>query len=658
MEVGNQTKITRDDWISRFIGYLASLEYVYQKNDTNSPRVWNSGRKADNIVYIYGVPRGGKSRYKAMLEGEIATLENVKHCNVSFNDIDSGLSNLHFQLKFCERFKNIGYRFPCLDLVASEKYDKVAAMFGLATDSVDNAKLLFSKDIVEKIKGAVGLYDDLKNGEDIFAKLSPEEQADINYLRGKLEESKQSGQAVSLMDDKHPYKYLQVSLATNTKLSKARTICLIDDFDLCEEKVPSVEEIFKFMYSVPNVIWVLFSDKNPSERIERHIPASNQWRMGGMNKTRTLRYLLQSCPGMPNDWYDAIYQKTGGYYGLVNLCVDAHKAGKRIEMAEITTERVGTVGGGIRVVKEHKTEFQRRVDQWIKLVWNGGPWFRLGDEEEELSEDPMLFLFPNEHAALKGNSNNMALRMFLPSLCYLAKCSKDSMDKSNQLFCWKKQGKSMGLNSTGSDAVALIETNTPFCIAVQEHKDMFFLDPVIIDFLYALEDFDEWLDLFEGNCKQLLKTLGEEAQDVGTKDGGVQPKNQNSVSNNPMNGADFEKLVEQMVKSQMQQYLARPTMDFGAAVDAKAEVPLPKEESKPAQQEGEEPTTPPQPSPLDENKLTQNSLDRQDHEKDDDLPVDKFSGVILKPVDDNDGDEKIESTDGNDVPDDTPPENA
>ena len=68
-------------------------------------------------------------------------------------------------------------------------------MFGLATDSVDNAKLLFSKDIVEKIKGAVGLYDDLKNGEDIFAKLSPEEQADINYRRGKLEESKGNARA-------------------------------------------------------------------------------------------------------------------------------------------------------------------------------------------------------------------------------------------------------------------------------------------------------------------------------------------------------------------------------------------------------------------------------------------------------------------------------
>ena len=654
MEVGNQTKITRDDWISRFIGYLASLEYVYKKNDTNSPRVWNSGRKADNIVYIYGVPRGGKTRYKAMLESEIAALENVKHCNVSFAHIDSGLSNLHFQLKFCESFKNIGYRFPCLDLVASEKYDKVAAMFGLATDSMDNAKLLFSKDIVEKIKGAVGLFGDIRNGEDLFAKLSPEEQADINYLRGKLEESKESGQAINLMDDKQPYKYLQVSLATSTKHSKARTICLIDDFDLCEEKVPSVEEIFKFMYSVPNVIWVLFSDKNPSERIERHIPASNQWRMGGMNKARTLRYLLQSCPGMPNDWYEAIYQKTGGYYGLVNLCVDAHKAGKRVEMAEISTERVGTAGGGVRVIKDHKMEFQRRVDQWIKLVWNGGPWWVFGGEEEEYSEDPMLFLFPNEYAALKGNNNNMALRMFLPSLCYLAKCSKESMNNSNQLFCWKKQGKSMELNSTGSDAVALIETNTPFCIAVQEHKDMFFLDPVIIDFLSELEDFDEWLELFESKCKQHARGSIDEVKVTGAKEEEGPPKNQNSVSD--YEASEFMKKMHWMEEQML--FMQKQMASVALVADAKEDTPLPKPEGESTQEgTGEEPETPPTPSPLDENKLTQVTLDKTDHEKDDDLPTEKVSEVVVKPVDDNDGDEKLEGPDENNDPKNRPPEN-
>ena len=70
MEVGNQTKVTRDDWISRFFGYLGSLEYIYKKNETTSPREWNADSVGDNIVYIYGVPKGGKTHYRKQLSLE------------------------------------------------------------------------------------------------------------------------------------------------------------------------------------------------------------------------------------------------------------------------------------------------------------------------------------------------------------------------------------------------------------------------------------------------------------------------------------------------------------------------------------------------------------------------------------------------------------
>ena len=89
------------------------------------------------------------------------------------------------------------------------------------------------------------------------------------------------------------------------------------------------------MYSVPDIIWVLFSDKNPNPELGGIVPECNCWRMGGLNRERAKRYIKERCPGMVAEWYNAIYENTGGYYGLMDLCVRAQQDPKsRFELPD------------------------------------------------------------------------------------------------------------------------------------------------------------------------------------------------------------------------------------------------------------------------------------------------------------------------------------
>jgi len=111
--------------------------------------------------------------------------------------------------------------------------------------------------------------------------------------------------------------------------------------------------------------------------------------------------------------------------------------------------------------------------------------------------------------------------------------------------------------------------------------------------------------------------------------------------------------MKQMVKDEVEQRYGKPVPEAVPIVDTKTEDALPKEEA-PKSVEDDEQQAPP--SPINDNKLTQNALDKTDHEKDDDLPTEKISEVEVKPVGDNDGDEKIEEEHAtNDRKDDPPP---
>ncbi|MBQ9122705.1 MAG: hypothetical protein IJY10_04335 [Lachnospiraceae bacterium] len=685
MEVGNQNKITRDDWISRFFGYLGSLEYVYEKNETTSPREWSSDSVGDNIVYIYGVPRGGKTRYREQISRELGKKVEDKEakakakekekaktkdtqgesisekyvcCGFDFKMIADGRTALQMQQEMSKAFGALGFKFPCLEYAAAEDRSWIGTLLGAVGEVsgiAGGVEKLATLEPIEMASGAKDIIMGLYAGREYVKTCTPEEKELLKELQDFVKDEKKTGALVEMIDSQNPYKFFQVSLATHAKKHKKNVVVLVDNFHLCHRKAGDTEKILKMMYSVPNVVWVLFSDKNPSENIVKFVPECNRWRMGGMNEEHTRRFLEIECPGMFDEWYKTIYSNTGGYYGLLELCVAAHRE-RKLKIPEDWIECGFEEGEEDTLKPEHACEYISKVESWLQRVWNGGPWKDKGKDIQS-REHPILFLFQREYERLSGNADGKTTDTFLPCLCFLVERSKENLGTIRQ-FCWEKNNNISGVISQGMECVNEIVNNTPFCLEFVEHPGVYYLDPVIVKVLTKFDYYEEWLKKFTDAYVPQMKTLGD--SDMDGKDNTVGIPRREKTSNSIEKKTDEDglaKMVEQMVKNQMQQYLAKQIQESMTVLDTKAEDALPKEEAKDATQEDGQPEAPTTPSPLSENKLTQISLDKTDHEKDDDLPGEKISDVEVKPVDDNDGEEKIDGKETTNDRKDDPPDN-
>lgn len=692
MEVGNQNKITRDDWISRFFGYLGSLEYVYEKNEITSPREWNSESVGDNIVYIYGVPQGGKTRYREQISRELGKKADEKEtkakakekakengkdsqgesisekyvcCGLDFKAISDGRTALQMQQELSKAFAGLGFKFPCLEYAANEDRSWIGTLLGAVGEVSGIAggiEKLATLEPIEMASGAKDIIMGLYAGSEYVKTCTPEEKELLKSMQDIVKDEKKTGALVQLVDSNNPYRFFQVSLATHAKKHKKNVVVLVDNFHLCRQKSGDTEKILKMMYSVPNVIWVLFSDKNPSANIVRYVPECNRWRMGGLNEEHTRRFMEAECPGMYEEWYETIYANTGGYYGLLKLCVEAHKE-RKLKIPSDWIECGFEEGDADTLKPEYVSEYVKRVEEWLKRVWNGGPWKDAGKEVGDRTH-PVLFLFQKEYERLSGNADGKTNDTFLPCLCFLVERSKENLGTIRQ-FCWEKNNNIPGVISQGMECVNEIVNNTPFCLEFVEHPGVYYLDPIIVKVLTKLDYYEEWLKKFMDAYVPQMKTLED-----GDMDGidnffgaGRHEKSANFLEARSEGDVIKEmwedlKQIKQEIrrreKDEMDHRYGKPIPEAEFTVDTKAEDAVPKEEAAKTSEDGEQPT--PAPSPISDNKLTQNALDKTDHEKDDDLPTEKISEVEVKPVDDNDGDEKIEEGHAtNDRKDDPPP---
>ena len=135
--MNDQIRMEREDWISRFFGFLGSFQYVRQKRPISYPfslydksvseMITDDERKAgkvvDNIVYIYGVPEIGKTTYRSMLMDELPS--DLYECiTVDFGKMNQGLSNDDFCKTFSEFWagnQELSCEFPCTKLSYGEE---------------------------------------------------------------------------------------------------------------------------------------------------------------------------------------------------------------------------------------------------------------------------------------------------------------------------------------------------------------------------------------------------------------------------------------------------------------------------------------------------------------------------------------------------------
>lgn len=653
MEVGNQTKVTRDDWISRFFGYLGSLEYVYKKNETTSPREWNTDSVGDNIVYIYGVPKGGKTHYRKQLSLEFKEDEEYMCCGFDFGAIDDGLTELHFQLELSQAFAAAGFKFPCLELAARGDYNWAATVLGVASGSIENAKKVISLNPIEMVQGAKGIWDDVAAGIEYLKNTSPEEKEELKTLKNIIADKKKTGAIVELIDNRDPYRFFQISLATNAKNYEKNIVCLVDRFDLCQRKVGDTEAILKLMHSVPNIIWVLFSDKNPNEHITKYVPECNRWRMGGMNIEHTRRYLKEKCPGMVREWYDMVYENTGGYFGLLDLCIEAQsKEETMCQFPDVWVKPSANPRKSPTVLPTYSDSAKELIEEWLRCVWNGGPWSD-DDEDVERREHPLKFLFEQEYQRVRGNIDGQAKDTFLPCLCYLVERSKTNLGTIKQ-FSWVKGNHIPGLIPAGSDCVREIEVNTPFCIEFVEYPQVLYLDPVIVKILSEFDYYGVWLEYFkeryEAKEKEVDGADAEAKYESRKQEKGAQNIDVMSLDRE---NSDFSVAFRSAKDAaEFVKFFTGASFDKGVGLDTKAETKPTKEEDKP----DTDGTQPPQASGVSKNQLTRNSADKEDHDKDVDLPSDYISEVVVQSNDDNEGEEKLSVDNANNVPGTKPPD--
>ena len=543
--MSEQLRMEREDWISRFFGFLGSFQYVRQKRPVSYPfslyekgvteeildadRI--KGKIVDNIVYIYGVPESGKSTYRRMLLEELPS-DLYKCMTFDFQKYSGRLSNDDFCKLFSEFWmgqEKLDFEFPCTKLSYGEEKVGKSVYAEILWDTYKAIHGIKNGTFPEKVDGIRYFIDGgkklLETREDA---LTQSEATMYEKMKMELRAAAKDGKCIDISPTKDdPYVYLKMDLNANLKRymgkkDAKKIICFVDSFEGYAEtcgqdsmKLLDYHPFMEFMASVPDVIWVVFGPKRPSESIRKYVPAENCWCMKGARKESVFKFLTYKCPEATENWKTEVYKRTSGYVPLLRYCVDNLKMFPINEDA--SWDKIKQLAESLNISPDKLIELQgisvkkpKDLDLWFECLWeaNWSAW--KGDvyipaeemtpeqQEEYIVRDVLSKMYETEYAHAV-NASTEQLRFFLPTLAYLVKKSSDNVGTLQQ-FSWRRKGKFAELNSTGQGHVNSISSTTPFCLEFVEYPEHLYLDPVFISIMQQNAHYEEWYTLFEENC--------------------------------------------------------------------------------------------------------------------------------------------------------------
>ena len=540
--MSEQLRMEREDWLSRFFGFLGAFHYkrskkviaypfsLYDKEITEdiTGEERKNGKIVDNIVYIYGVPSSGKSMYRGMLYDELAS--DYSCITIDFEKYSQGLSRDDFtKILSAHMEEKLKFEFPCTKLSYGEEMAGGSVYAELLWDSAKSLFGIAAGSIPEKVDSVRSLIDDAKKAMALRSQsISKSELAMYQEMKKELSEAAKSGKHIDLSASKdNPYNYLKIDLNGNLKRHMAkkngkRIICFIDTFERYgavtgTDSATLVEynPFLEMMASVPDVVWVIFGSKRPSDAVRKYVPAENCWCMKGARKESVIKYLKGKCPDASENWVNQVYKRSAGYIPLLTYCIKelkVHPEGANVDwnaikqtaaMLNMSVERLMELGGGN--VKNPKD-----IELWFDCLWeaNWSAWDgeeyisieKMNDEEKEkyLTCDVLSKVFETEYAHAVTDSDD-PIRMFLPTLAYLVQRSSENVGTIQQ-FSWRRKGKFAELNARGQSCVNAIGATTPFCLEFLEYPEYLYLDPVIIEIMQSNSHYREWYDYFVDTC--------------------------------------------------------------------------------------------------------------------------------------------------------------
>lgn len=485
--------IELDDWVYRFFGFLGAFDYRRMKYPQEAPREGLDAKKkvipSDNILYIYGVPQGGKTAYKRFLVERLREQPRYIPLRVDFKGLPQG-QTMEIQQKLREYFlrNDNTMRFPFLGLL--DDYGKHDL---LELDSLFNGYLSNVGDILNGglggnalsvVKVATGL---VQSAAETVRFLNRDDRHCQAYRAEieKLKQKKKEDPGGELFDEEDVFHLLRYDLCLNTRLRKEkRYICFVDNYELSRLRLTKQErkKFLLMMNEVSDMIWVLFSGENPGTEEMNAIPRENRWRMNGLNESQAISYLRAALPDEGETWYTQVYQHTGGNPGLMNLCIQEQKNEER--KLVISEKRTGAAES-----LDTDKQCEDQVDQWFQRVWDG----RAG--REGLGDSPIAFLMEAMLEYAENGSGNQVKQNLIPGLCYLAEKSKAELGTVRQ-FCWERGANIAELKNEGRECLKKIEACTPLCVEYVEFPDILYLDPIIVRILTQHAGYQEWLAYF------------------------------------------------------------------------------------------------------------------------------------------------------------------
>lgn len=518
-----EEEIKREDWISRFFGYLGSLKYIRNKDNGLD------GRTAENIVYIYSADESAMRSYKNLLVTEISEIEKEQYVccgydlKVSGRRIYSLEENLEFQKRFASVFqtKTIDFYFPCMEMLDACR-DWRAAAYGVAESTLSSVNDFVTGNKIDKVLAATSLVKEMTALSQYKKNMLPGEVEVLTQLKKDIKKNSKLGRTqAALLDDGDPFDFLKLDLQTNSANKKnKKIICMIENFQICRDLLEAEEPRFlDMLMQVKDIIWVLFSTEKPNENVRAILKEENCWRMAGINKERTLHYLKEKCPGCDPVWYENVYKHTGGYLGLLDMCVQAQLDEKKrfssnrptddeqekmkaqaIELLKLA-KLTGVDMKNIEEIlgKSSKASGAGNIEEWFACVWNDGPWDGVSEHTGQWSNPVEIFLKKELSFVERDRQTELIQMNLLPCLCFLAKKSLENVGTINQ-FSWIYEARFAELNKYGHLCLQNIERSTPFCIEYVEYPGVLYLDPVIVRILSTHKKFDEWLKKFEECC--------------------------------------------------------------------------------------------------------------------------------------------------------------
>lgn len=522
--------IGREGWLSRFYGFMGSYQYrketkgrdfydiLVEQGENSQVQLDGVELLADNIVYIYGVPQGGKSKFVKALADNLGEEKAYFFAGIDMSDMSNNQNLAEIQKALKLEFEKYGFSFPSLNMSEQEQDIAKACTSTLSEilDLFENVEEFASGGIIKKIRIAKDYFRNAQEKKKAIDAITPMDETVYCELLDDLERRAKAGCAGKIFDKNDPFKYFKFDLRANVTRKKEQVVCVIDNFEKYEAWIEDVNVrryFFQLMSASLDVVWVLCSGEKPDEMIRKYVRVENQWRMGGLDEAEARRYLEQNCEFLWEEWYEGVYKYTGGYIGLMDLCISAHNAistagGKRepgklnFDMWSIRFAKAKLMDVDEHGYAEKKADREWIVEAWIKEVWKTS-----GNNGESVIE--ILLQKEFDLANNTDYSKNNDSKFLLPCICYLVdKTESDGKGRISGQYYWKRHDgvrengneDKEGLSAAGYGCMKAIENNTPFCIDSVEVPGYVYFDPVLIQIIRNHKRYEEWLGIFAEYC--------------------------------------------------------------------------------------------------------------------------------------------------------------